>query len=651
MQKLFFSFYYIWLIPSMIQSFNIRQATNIYNNRYYFDEIDSTKLVDKIHSKSIQEIIISPKKEEVISIENTNSDNNVFDLEDQDSDRSLLSYKGLDLYHKTKVNDFILRKVINDGLDSGAHTTFLEVPPVSFENGLQMVVGFINIGLPLLVLFLSLRSFIGFLGFMSGNNPGPNGRRNFPGMNLDRILGGNTEINTFNATKFNISLASWSGSPEVFYECYEIVSFLKNETAYKNAGAEIPKGILLEGPPGTGKTLLAKAIAAETNANFIAASGSQFVEMFVGVGAQRVRQIFDNARKNRPCIIFIDEIDAIGKKRNTGSMINTNDERESTLNELLAQMDGFTDNEGIIVIGATNLKSLLDDALIRPGRFDRIVSVPYPDKESRAAILQQYLSKKKIQSNITVNDLAEFTSGYSGAQLKNLVNEATIFAVRRGATEISVEDIERSLEKSLIGITRQKDSRSYPTKLRVALHEIGHATMAVHFSDSFILNKVSIQDSYSGVGGYTLFIPNPRNITDQLYTKDYLYKQIMVSLGGKACEEVFYGDQLVSLGATRDLEQANNLAKNMIEQFGMGKEWKVFFRNRNSGFLNDISEETQSSIEKEAYEIVYMAYNETLQVIRQNQARISTIADYLILKKNLSGERFIKLFSNQTHFL
>jgi cell division protease FtsH len=635
MRILPFFFSMFFLIPYDTRALNNRQANKIYNNRFYFDEIDPNKLIQKIHTKSVEELIISPKKEEVISIEPPTSTESITPE-----------------YHTTKVNTLVLQKVLNDGLDYGVQTTFLEPPAFSVENGIQTIFGALNLGIPLLLLILSIRSFLSFNQFIRGgpNRKGNgNGMNNFSGMNLDKILGGNTEINNFNASKFNISLASWSGSPEVFYECYEIISFLKNESLYKSAGAEVPKGILLEGPPGTGKTLLAKAIAAETNANFIAASGSQFVEMFVGVGAQRIRQIFENARQNRPCIIFIDEIDAIGKKRNTGNMLNTNDERESTLNELLSQMDGFNDNEGIIVIGATNLKTLLDDALIRPGRFDRIVSVPYPDKTSRVAILQQYLNQKKIRSNLTADDLAEFTAGFSGAQLKNLVNEATIFAVRRGAAEISSEDIEKSLEKSLIGIVRQKDTRSYATKQRVALHEIGHATMAVHFADSFILKKVSIQDSYSGVGGYTLFIENPNKINDRLYTKEFLVKQLMVSLGGKACEEVFYGKQRVSLGATRDLEQANDLAKNMVEQFGMGgDQWNVFFRNRNSGVFNDLSEETQSQIEKEAYEIVRRAYNETLQIIQSHQNKIERVADRLILMKSLSGERFIELFSNQT---
>lgn len=271
-------------------------------------------------------------------------------------------------------------------------------------------------------------------------------------------------------------------------ECTEIVSYLKNSTLYKNAGAEIPKGILLEGPPGSGKTLLAKAIASEADANFVNVAASEFVEIFVGMGASKIRSLFETARNNRPCILFIDEIDAVGRQRGAGINM-ANDEREQTLNQLLAEMDGFANNDGILVIGATNRKDVLDQALLRPGRFDRILTVPYPDRDSRKAILKVHSRNKQLERDVNLDFIAELTTGFSGAQLKNLLNEAAIYAARAGNVVISNTDILNALDKVIVGLVKKQDIRSDESRRRVAIHETGHALLAANFTEYFEFEK------------------------------------------------------------------------------------------------------------------------------------------------------------------
>jgi cell division protease FtsH len=382
--------------------------------------------------------------------------------------------------------------------------------------------------------------------------------------------------------------------------------------------------------------------------------------MFVGVGAQRVREIFRTARDNRPCILFIDEIDAIGKARGKGTAFN--DEREQTLNQLLSEMDGFQDNEGILVIGATNLKDSLDAALLRPGRFDRIINVPLPDLKSRELILQQYIDSKPWKMvNVSVANLASMTAGFSGADLKNLINEATIHAVRRfqalgynglglakmatNKKTINEKDLSDALEKIMVGIIKLNDTRSLELKQRVALHELGHAFMVAQYPHYFQLQKISIQSSYSGVGGYTMFKAHDEITEGGMYTKDFFEKRIQIALGGKACEEVFYGKQFVSLGASRDLEEANHLAKQMIEQYGMGTGyWSVYSRPTNHANpvppLGDISDAQKSILEKEALMLVTKAYHETLQLLEKNREILEKRGDLLISERTIFGNCF-----------
>jgi cell division protease FtsH len=461
-----------------------------------------------------------------------------------------------------------------------------------------------------------------------------------------------------NMQKANITLQDWAGSPEIFEECEEVVSYLRNSTQYEMAGAQVPKGILLEGPPGTGKTLIAKAIASECDANFISVASSEFVELFVGLGAQKVRSLFSEARENTPCIVFIDEIDSIGKQRGTGINMG-NDEREQTLNQLLAEMDGFNNNDGVLIIAATNRKDVLDSALLRPGRFDRIINVPLPDKESRKKIFQVHSRSKQLNPAIEYDFLAELSSGFSGAQIKNLINEAAISAAREGRVIIEQMDLERSLEKIVVGIAKRVDTRSETTRTRVAIHEAGHALLSLLYPDYFELKKVTIQATYNGAGGYTLFNEKPEISESGLYTKECLKKRLVVAMGGKAAESVFYGDDFVSLGAVQDLKTANGLAQSMIGNYGMGNELQVFynentesgrnpFLGRSLGMGDKYSEKTKEKMDTESLTLVQEAYREAYSSLEYYKKQVAQIAKMLIDNETVSGDVILNVIMNNS---
>lgn len=514
-------------------------------------------------------------------------------------------------------------------------------------------------------LFASLlRSFFMKNGSNFPTGSGSNGFMGMPSMQAGHLL----------AQKPNVSLDSWAGSPEVFRECTEIVSFLRNSSIYAAAGAEIPKGVLLEGPPGTGKTMLAKAIATEANASFISLSASEFVEMFVGLGALKVRNLFAEARKQTPCIIFIDEIDAVGRQR--GSSMGGNDEREQTLNQLLFEMDGFGDNKGIIVLAATNRRDILDAALLRPGRFDRIVAVPLPDRESRKAIFRRFLQGRSLANadppktlpvgkaqevledaepcsntpdfDEVVGTLAEETAGLSGAQIKNVVNEAAILAARQGRTVLDPSDLLQSIEKLQVGIAKEVDTRSEATQLRVAVHEMGHAFIAALFPEYFVLKKATIQATYTGAGGYTLFSPRSELSEGGLYTRDILQKQLVIAMGGKAAEMVVYGFDHVSTGASNDLKQANSLARKMVGNFGMGYALETYyneesdsesmpFLGRTLGSGSKASQATKEQFDREVSDLVQASYEEAVILIEDKKPLFETLVRMLEGSRTLSG--------------
>ena len=541
-------------------------------------------------------------------------------------------------------NPVVTDRIIDYSEKNDIHPLFLVNPSNPAADALRFIGDSFNfLFTPFLVLFV-IRSIFSILSASSG----PSGSSPFfPSF---RLGGGNDD--KMNMQKANITLQSWAGSPEVFEECTEIVSFLKNSTAYENAGAEIPKGILLEGPPGTGKTLIAKAIAGETDAWFIAVSASEFIELYVGLGAQKIRNLFRLARENKPAIIFIDEIDSIGRQRGTGINMG-NDEREQTLNQLLAEMDGFEQNDNIIVIAATNRKDVLDSALLRPGRFDRIVNVPLPDRDSRRAILELNFKNKKVDPGIQTDLLAEMTAGFSGAQIKNLMNEAAIDSARQGSTVITQKNLEDALEKIIVGIIKKTDSRSDETRRRVAIHEVGHAFLANYFNEYYQLKKVTIQSTYNGAGGYTIFGEYPEIIDGGLYTKDLLKKRLIIALGGKAAEQLFYGRDEVSLGAIQDLKQANQIARRMIGNYGMGNHLEVFFDEtidagqnpflgRSIASGSSYSDNTLEQVDKESLELVDAAYVEAINILTEKQFHVSFMVDMLLKKTVLTGDEFDK---------
>jgi cell division protease FtsH len=553
--------------------------------------------------------------------------------EDEDGDELV--------YRMAVSNPIMTDRIIEVSEKTGVHPIFLQNPQNPIVDTIRAIGDGFNVLLPWFLVFLLARSFFTFQQNTRRGGGGGIPFFSYTAKSDDKL----------NMQKANISLSSWKGSPEVFEECIEIASYLKNATVFQAAGAEIPKGILLEGPPGTGKTLIAKAIAGETDAWFLAVSASEFIELYVGLGAQKIRNLFRVARENKPAIIFIDEIDSIGRQRGTGINMG-NDEREQTLNQLLAEMDGFAQNDGIIVIAATNRRDVLDAALLRPGRFDRIVNVPLPDRESRRDILEKYTETKKISSDVDMDVLAEMTGGFSGAELKNLLNEAAILAARKGATIIDQLDLENALEKLAVGIIKKTDTRSEDARRRVAIHEIGHAFLAAYFKEYFQLKKVTIQSTYNGAGGYTMFNEYPEITESGLYTKDLLKKKLIVALGGKAAEQIFYGREQVSLGAIQDLKQANSIARKMVGNWGMGNDLEVFYNeNMESGqtpFLgrslasgSAYSDMTLEKMDKEALNLVDNAYLEALNLITAKRDTVTKLVDLLLESVTLSGSEII----------
>ena len=379
------------------------------------------------------------------------------------------------------------------------------------------------------------------------------------------------------------------------------------------------------------------------------------------MGASKIRNLFETARENTPCIIFIDEIDAVGRQRGAGINM-ANDEREQTLNQLLSEMDGFADNEGILVMAATNRRDVLDAALLRPGRFDRIINVPLPDTESREKILKVHTKNKILASSVNLNLVAELTSGFSGAQLKNLMNEAAILCARDGNTVITEMNILDSLDKLIVGIVKKVDTRDAESKRRVAIHESGHAILAAIYNNYFDLKKVSIQSTYNGAGGYTVF-NEYRNITESgLYTKDLLFKRLMVGMGGKAAENIFYGDEHVSVGAVQDLKQTNSLAQRMIGNYGMGLKMEVFYNdevdNERNPFLGrslsmgaKYSEHTKEIFDKESLNLVKNAYAEAKTILSENKEIMEVLIKKLLENSVLVGSDVIEIINNNTRII
>lgn len=499
-------------------------------------------------------------------------------------------------------NDYFIEKADKNGVD-----LIIDVParpPVTIGDVFSLVL--------ITALLYSIVS--GMMG--AGANP------------MNRLTNSDYEI----IKDTGVSFEDVAGIDEAKEEIVEIVNFLKSPENYKRAGAKIPKGCLLSGQPGTGKTLLAKAIAGEANVSFIAVSASQFIELFVGLGASRIRSLFKQARENTPCIIFIDEIDAIGKKRSTGGFAGGgNDEREQTLNQILLEMDGFKGNEGIIVLAATNRPDTLDDALLRPGRFDRKIQVDLPDRAGRKKILKVHSKNKELDCSVNLDEVARVTMGASGADLANIMNEAAIMAARDARKMIGMEDLEEAFEKVTIGLKKNRRV-SESTKKLVAYHEAGHALVGAIVNGPETIQKITIVPR-GNTGGVTMFLPD-EEMDSSLVSRQYLINRIMVGLGGTVAEEHIFGKENVTTGASGDIKQITQIADAMVREYGFSdKLGKI-----------DLSDSTSGNVTSEVRSIVDTAYKTTKSYIVGYEDKLHAIARILIEKETIGNKEFMNIF-------
>ena len=443
-----------------------------------------------------------------------------------------------------------------------------------------------------------------------------------------------------------IKFTDVAGEDEAKENLTEIVEYLHDPDKYKEIGASMPKGILLVGPPGTGKTMLAKAVAGEANVPFFSMSGSEFVEMFVGMGASKVRDLFKQAKEKAPCIVFIDEIDAIGKKRD--GQVGGNDEREQTLNQLLTEMDGFEGNNGVIILAATNRPESLDPALLRPGRFDRRVPVELPDLKGREEILKVHARKIKVADNVDFNKIARMASGASGAELANIVNESALRAVRDGRKFATQADLEESIEVVIAGYQKKNAILTDKEKRIVAYHEIGHALVAAKQTNSAPVQKITIVPRTSGALGYTMQVEEEGN--HYLMTKEEMENKIATLTGGRAAEEIAFGS--VTTGASNDIEQATKLARGMITRYGMSKDFDmVAMETVTNQYLGGDSSltcsmETQTAIDREVVELVKKQHEKAGQILLENRAKLDEQSQYLYEKETITGEEFMKILNS-----
>ena len=458
---------------------------------------------------------------------------------------------------------------------------------------------------------------------------------------------GKSNAKVYVQSTHGIRFADVAGEDEAKENLQEIVNYLHDPKKYEEIGASMPKGILLVGPPGTGKTMLAKAVAGESNVPFFSISGSEFVEMFVGMGASKVRDLFKQAKEKAPCIVFIDEIDAIGQKRNSGQL-GGNDEREQTLNQLLTEMDGFEGNSGVIILAATNRPDSLDPALTRPGRFDRRVPVELPDLKGREEILKVHARKVALAPGIDFNTVARMASGASGAELANIVNEAALRAVRAGRKSVTEADLEESIEVVIAGYQKKNSILTDKEKCIVAYHEIGHALVAALQNHSAPVQKITIIPRTSGALGYTMQVDEGNHY---LMTKEELENKIATLTGGRAAEEVVFGS--ITTGASNDIEQATKLARAMLTRYGMSKEFDmVALETVNNQYLGGdtslaCSAQTQREIDQRVVELVKAQHEKAVKILTDNRAKLDELAKYLYEKETITGDEFMAILEEK----
>ena len=456
---------------------------------------------------------------------------------------------------------------------------------------------------------------------------------------------GKSNAKVYVAAQTGISFANVAGEDEAKSALKEIVDFLHNPEKYTAIGAKLPKGVLLVGPPGTGKTLLAKAVAGEANVPFFSISGSEFVEMFVGMGAARVRDLFKQAQEKAPCIVFIDEIDAIGKKRDNGAM-GGNDEREQTLNQLLTEMDGFDGSKGVVILAATNRPESLDKALLRPGRFDRRVPVELPDLQGREAILKVHAKDVKMAANVDWRTIALATSGTSGAELANIVNEAALLAVKDNRQAVEQKDLEEAIETVLAGYQRKGAVISPEEKKIVSYHEIGHALVAARQKASAPVHKITIVPRTSGALGYTMQVDEDEHF---LMTKEELLNKVATLTGGRAAEELIFDK--VTTGASNDIEQATKIARMMVTRYGMSEDFDMTaLEIANNQYLGDdstlqCSGETAAKIDREVMDIIRNGHKKATEILKADEAKLHELAAFLLEKETITGEEFMQILN------
>ena len=542
-----------------------------------------------------------------------------------------------------KINDIIIDSIIKNDV----YYKILQTPDQSTQvSGVPNIVGFVLNGLFLyLILTIIINLFQRFGGGGGGGGMNP--------MSMGKVQ----TNGVINSDEIDTSFKDVAGCDEAKYELEEVVEFLKSPERFEVAGAKVPKGVLLEGPPGTGKTLLARAVAGEAGVSFIQVSGSEFIQMFVGVGASRVRDLFKLAKENSPCVVFIDEIDAVGRKRGEQFGGGGNEEREQTLNQILTNMDGFEKSDSIIVLAATNRVDILDSALTRSGRFDRKVQVGLPDLGGRRKILDVHLRNKFVEPNTDLEELSALTRGFSGADIENMANEAAILALRQNKTTINTTNLVDAFEKLVIGLPKiSKDSNPEEEEL-VAYHESGHTLMALLFKEFFDVRKVTINANTNGAGGYTLF--SPKEKYNSYPTKKYLLANLIVSMGGRAAEILLYSKILnnnenvsysnnklfrtitnldITSGASQDLKQSDSLARSYIELFGIepfdNSQTPKMVQNPNTPYLT-LSETTKTKIDDYVLYLINFALNSALNILEANLDEFNKLASDLIIKRSV----------------
>lgn len=557
-----------------------------------------------------------------------------------DSNQIIFTEKGQNAIYKTGVmtDPDLTQRLYNAGADFRTDIVHVQTP---MEKLLY------NWVIPIIIMMIFWqilsRQFSSLASKMGGGMGGGLGGSPFGNF-------GKSNVKEYVQSTDGIHFHDVAGEDEAKESLQEIVQYLKDPSQYTAIGAQMPKGILLVGPPGTGKTLLAKAVAGESNVPFFSISGSEFVEMFVGMGASKVRDLFQQAKAKSPCIVFIDEIDAIGGKRSAGSF-GGNDEREQTLNQLLTEMDGFEGNSGVIILAATNRPESLDPALLRPGRFDRRIPVELPDLKGREEILKVHAKKVRLADNVNFHTIARMASGASGAELANIINEAALRAVRSGRKVANQQDLEESVETVIAGYQKKNAVLTDKEKATVAYHEIGHALVAALQNHSAPVQKITIIPRTSGALGYTLQVEEHDKY---LYSKEDLLNKICTYTAGRAAEEVEFG--VITTGASNDIEQATKIARALITQYGMDEQFgMVQLSQRNSRYLGDeststCSEKTLEEIDKRVVALIQEQHDKAVALLRENKDKLNELAQFLYEKETITGEQFMDILNRPSAY-